>query len=447
MATKQKYILGLLLKHFQGFGAEEIATSVREFPIRMRVDVQKGLDDFWKDEPPPVLLVGLHKPHASGAITFPQLWEDGEYGVMAAPLQFVDTDIGEDQPVSCLKTALWLLDKDGVRHAMLLSESGEYGSMTKIRIEVAVPFGQEGKQLVERYFKVIEDAVRRAKSYRGKVLSLEQEDRFTGEATALLVHDLRTVDRDEVVLPQKTLALLERNVFDFFDQRSGLAELGLSVKKGLLFYGPPGTGKTHTIHYLASRLNDHTTFLITAEQVGRLDAYMTLARLLQPSIVVIEDADLIAQHRYDMDDTIQQVLLNKLLNQMDGLTPDAEILFILTTNRPEALEEALTSRPGRIDQAIEFPLPDADGRRTLARLYARGLEVSDDVMENIVKRTDRASAAFIKELMRRAAQYSLSAGRSPRLGREDVEMALDELLFASGRLNASILGAKAVETE
>ena len=46
--------------------------------------------------------------------------------------------------------------------------------------------------------------------------------------------------------------------------------------------------------------------------------------------------------------------LNKLLNEMDGLREDAEILFILTTNRPEQLEPALASRPGRIDQAIEF---------------------------------------------------------------------------------------------
>lgn len=61
-------------------------------------------------------------------------------------------------------------------------------------------------------------------------------------------------------------------------------------------------------------------------------------------------------------------MLNKLLNEMDGLKEDADILFVLTTNRPEALEAALASRPGRIDQAIEFPLPDKDGRRKLVAL-------------------------------------------------------------------------------
>lgn len=61
------------------------------------------------------------------------------------------------------------------------------------------------------------------------------------------VHRLGVVQRDEVILPEKTLRLLERNVHDFIRHREGLRELGLAAKKGLLFYGPPGTGKTYTI--------------------------------------------------------------------------------------------------------------------------------------------------------------------------------------------------------
>ena len=66
---------------------------------------------------------------------------------------------------------------------------------------------------------------------------------------------------------------------------------------------------------------------------------------------------------------------------MNGLREDAEVLFILTTNRSEQIEPALVSRPGRIDQAIEFPLPDEEGRGKLTKLYARGLEISEDLME------------------------------------------------------------------
>src|SRR5688572_12792394 len=61
-------------------------------------------------------------------------------------------------------------------------------------------------------------------------------------------------------------------------------------------------------------------------------------------------------------------LLFELLNQMDGLAEDADVLFVLTTNRPDVLEPALAARPGRIDQAIEIPLPDAECRRRLLEL-------------------------------------------------------------------------------
>jgi hypothetical protein len=61
--------------------------------------------------------------------------------------------------------------------------------------------------------------------------------------------------------------------------------------------------------------------------------------------------------------------------------------FPVELNRPQHLEGAVASRPGRIDQAIEFPLPDEDGRRKLVDLYARGLEVPPPLMDLIVRRT------------------------------------------------------------
>lgn len=139
--------------------------------------------------------------------------------------------------------------------------------------------------------------------------------------------------------------------------------------------------------------------LITSEQVGLLDEYFLLARFLQPAMVVIEGVDLIARAREDMRNPCEESLLNKLLNEMDGLREDAAILFVLTTNRPEQLEAALASRPGRVDQAIEFPLPDEDGRRKLVQLYARGLKVPDAIADLIVRKTKKASAAFIKKII------------------------------------------------
>ena len=266
----------------------------------------------------------------------------------------------------------------------------------------------EAEDISRRFFEHLERQVVAARSYRGKILSFEESESYSGQSSGVKVHRLEGVQRDQVILPQQTLDLLDRNVIHFVQRRRRLAELGMAVKKGLLFYGPPGTGKTHTIRYLAHALPKHTTLLISAEQIGLLGEYMTLARLLQPSLVVIEDADLIARERTAMHNASTELLLNKLLNEMDGLREDCEVLFILTTNRPEELEAALASRPGRIDQAIEFPFPDAAGREKLIRLYARNLALDNDVVAHMVARTERVSASFIKELMRRAAQLHLA---------------------------------------
>ena len=158
--------------------------------------------------------------------------------------------------------------------------------------------------------------------------------------------------------------------------------------------------------------------IITAAQIALLTHYMNLARLLQPAIVVIEDVDLIARDRDEMG-PCEELMLNALLNEMDGLKQDAEILFVLTTNRPEQLESALAGRPGRIDQAIEVPLPDDIGRRKLVQLYGRDLPLGDAIVDEAARRTEGVSAAFIKELMRRIAQASIArdGGATVEFGR------------------------------
>jgi hypothetical protein len=335
---------------------------------------------------------------------------------------------------------LWLLERNGIKAAVHLTRRQEYGRNTGMQLEVAVPAGERGEELTREIFLQAEAALQQARSYRGKVLSLEADETFSGQAVGVTVHRIDAVARDNIVLPSQTLSLLERNVVQFVRSRAALAQLGMPVKKGLLFYGPPGTGKTYTVRYLASALPDHTTLLITAEQVGLLKEYIALARLLQPSIVVIEDADLIARNRDEMGSACEEVMLNRLLNEMDGLREDAEILFILTTNRPQALEDAIANRPGRIDQAIEFPLPDAAGRRRLAALYGRGLPVTAELLDTVAAKTGDVSPAFIKELMRRVAQLYAESGASSDVAVDLVDRALEEMVFRGGRLNVRLLG-------
>ena len=69
----------------------------------------------------------------------------------------------------------------------------------------------------------------------------------------------------------------------------------------------------------------------------------------EPATLVLEDIDLIAEER-TMPHSHPQ--LYELLDQMDGLHEDADVMLLLTTNRPEILEPALASRPGRVQKGI-----------------------------------------------------------------------------------------------
>jgi AAA+ superfamily predicted ATPase len=136
-------------------------------------------------------------------------------------------------------------------------------------------------------------------------------------------------------------------------------------------HGQPGTGMTLTAMYLAGRMRNRTVVLLTGRQVGLIPRACAMARRLQPSMVILEDVDLIAEAR-DRQQPGCTPLLFELLNEMDGLGDDADVIFLLTSNRPDLLEPALAARPGRVDLAVEVPLPDA-GCRRLIELYGHGL--------------------------------------------------------------------------
>jgi hypothetical protein len=430
--------------HFRPVPLDDITVSERRFPFRVRADLQRAIDRLFTAGVTIHHFCGIRKDHAFEGLNFAALLVEGFNPALSVPLEYEEVDIGEEEPVRCLKNGLWFLQEGNSKYAVLLAPAGErFREATGMQFQIATTNDSEGTRITQAFFHHLEESILKAESYRGKVLSLEEtEHSYSGESSGIMVHKLRTVAREEVILPGQTLELLERNIIQFARQRPTLSAFGLPTKKGLLFYGPPGTGKTHTIHYLARALEGHTTLLISAEQVGLLGEYMTLARLLQPSIVVLEDVDLIARERSEAKSVCGETLLNKLLNEMDGLKEDADILFLLTTNHPEMLESALASRPGRIDQAIEFPLPDAAGREKLVRLYSRGVALEEDVIHTVVERTDRVSAAFIKELMRRSVQFHLERADSRQIEWEDVEKALEEMLFRGGSLNLKLLGAE-----
>jgi ATP-dependent 26S proteasome regulatory subunit len=165
-----------------------------------------------------------------------------------------------------------------------------------------------------------------------------------------------------------------------------------------------------------------------------------MARALSPSIVVLEDVDLVAEERTKAGSGCATPLLFELLNEMDGLADDTDVIFVLTTNRPELLEPALASRPGRVDQAIEIPTPDEACRRRLFALYGRGLTLKVEDMSRFIARTDGASPAFIRELLRRAALFAADQSAEIVVTDRHLDEALHDLVVQGGELTKSLLG-------
>lgn len=439
----------LLQKHFHPLAISDTTISGRQFPYRVRADLQRAIDRLFTEETKVLHFCGVRREFSPEGLTLSGCLVDSEhYATVSIPAEYEEIDVGESEPVRALKNGLWLLQQGNTRFAVLLAPTGHFDETPGMQFQIAVPNTADGTRITQEFFQHLEESILKAESYRGKILSLEKQDHsYSGKSSGIVVHRLRTVDREQVILPDSTLRLLDRNVIQFVRQRERLSRFQQATKKGLLFYGPPGTGKTHTIHYLAKALEGHTTLLISAEQVGLLTEYMTLARLLQPSMVILEDVDLIARDRTTMNSPCEEVLLNKLLNEMDGLKEDADILFILTTNRPEHLEMALASRPGRIDQAIEFPLPDQEGRRKLVALYSQGVAIPEAVIDEAIRRTEGVSAAFIKELMRRTVQFHIERDGAGDVSHDDLDNALNEMLFSGGSLNLKLLGARVPDSD
>jgi hypothetical protein len=354
--------------------------------------------------------------------------------------QFREVDIDVDQQMRCVENGLHLIHgPEGKLVAHVRSDMLRKG----LELEVMAT----SAELATRFVEQVRARIATANVFRGKVISLECEADLPGRPGLSLVrfHRFPEVRREQIVLPEETLSMLERNTVGFFRHAELLRRSGRSLKRGLLLHGKPGTGKTYTAKWLAGSLDQVTTILISGDQLQSVKECCQLARMLAPSLVIMEDVDLIASERDEKRHPAYQVTLHQLLNEMDGLAGNTEVLFLLTTNRPEAIEPAIAARPGRIDQAIEFPLPDVDCRRRLLGLFGEGLTLDLQDAEHLIARMEGASPAFIQELVRKAALIAAEqapGASSIRVTDADFDVALQEMIYGGGELTRTLLGFK-----
>ncbi len=350
------------------------------------------------------------------------------------PVQYLDAALPADRQLACVKQGLYLIREDGEPLAVLIAQE-QFRHPAGINVEVMAAERERAEQFVRRLTRL----TRHGKAYRGHVLSLERD---CHGGLNVNFHSLPRIAREDIILPEALLRRIERHTLSFSRHAERLRAAQRHLKRGILLHGPPGTGKTLSAMYLAAQMPGRTVLLLTGAGMGLIETACALARMLAPATVVLEDVDLIGTQRSHQ--TVDaNALLFELLNQMDGLADDVDILFVLTTNRPDILEPALASRPGRIDQAIEIPPPDAECRRRLFALYSRGMRVEVGDWDRLIERTAGVTGAFIRELLRKAAVLAAEEdGGEPLTVRDrHLEEGLAELLVAGGSLTQSLLGA------
>lgn len=413
IAPRRSPLTDRLVAHLGELGADLATTSIT-VPIVERVNVQLALDAY-AAEVERFEVIGLQSDIGNyGGLSLGAMATGAWHGPGESTRQYVSAEIGVGETIDCLRTGLLLTEFDGAPVAALLA-STDHHFPPELVLEVV---GRE-RAVTDGFRRRLGELMEEHNAFRGKTVS------FTfgrhGDFGLRFV-DLPDVGRDDVILADGELAAIEAHAIGITEHADALRSKGQHVKRGLLLHGPPGTGKTHTIAYLASRMTERTTILLTGGAVAAVGQAGTIARSLQPATIIVEDVDLIALDR-ELPGGEHNALLFQLLNEMDGLAEDADVLFVLTTNRVDMLEPALAARPGRVDEAVEFSLPDAEARRRLLQLYVDGPLPSD--VDAIVDRLDGTAPAFVKELARRAELVKL---RGDDIGASALAVALEEML-------------------
>lgn len=422
-----------LVTDFLGPDGVERSAVTRSISTFEHVNLQTALDAWSREPGREVVVHGITLPPHYSGITLGQLVSgEGLPPLRLAAPQLVDLPNGPGSTLACLLVAVLLVSDERGRYVVMVNGPGEHDP--GLELEIAGLPVDESQAVHAR----LAELRHKLNVYRGHVLDVRPTPMG---GISLEFAGVPELSRDDVVLPEPVLARVERHALAVAAHREELRRAGQHLKRGLLLHGPPGTGKTHTMRYLVGQLPGYTRLVLTGRALHAIGSVAEIARDLQPAVVVLEDVDLVAEDR-GFGPGASPVLFD-LLDAMDGAASDADLLFVLTTNRADLLEPALAARPGRVDVAVEIDLPDSEARRRLLELYGRELplHLSDSETDEIVQRTDGVTASFVKELLRRAVLESLQENPSRvAVGAPELRRALDDLLDSTQEVTRSLLG-------
>ncbi len=206
-------------------------------------------------------------------------------------------------------------------------------------------------------------------------------------------------------------------IVDFLKHPEKYQAMGARTPKGVLLVGPAGTGKTLLARAVAGEAqvpfisiagSEFMEMLVGVGAARARDLFVT-AKKTQPAIIFIDEIDAIGRQRggglMGGHDEREQTL-NQILVEMDGFTPNEQLVVMAATNRPDILDPALV-RPGRFDRRIMIGLPDLEGRREILKIHAQGKPFKKELdWDRVARRTVGYSGADLENMLNEAAIFA-----------------------------------------
>ena len=206
--------------------------------------------------------------------------------------------------------------------------------------------------------------------------------------------------------------------------------LGVRPPKGVLLHGPPGTGKTLICKALANDLGVTAYRMSATELVGSVQGEteanlrLLFSRALAhaPSLVMIDEFDVIATNRERLASQSDVRAASQLLTLMDGLEEVDGLILMATTNRIQAIDPAFR-RPGRFEEEIFVGPPNEAARAEILAIHTREMPLTAEAQEAIATVAGKTGGFTGADLMHLARSAGLEAADRLASGREGFELA------------------------